>query len=180
VSAIDPAISSIVAAGVALLFAAAAAHKLADWPRFRAAVADYRIAPARLAPGLAVAVVVLEIAAVALLPAPSSRPAGALLAAALLGSYAVAIGVNLRRGRTSIDCGCFGPGVRNAIGPWMVMRNLVLAVLVLAAALPVTSRALTALDALTIGGAVICLAIFYAAQEVLRRVDPRRARSAGA
>jgi hypothetical protein len=70
--------------------------------------------------------------------------------------------------------------VRNAIGPWMVMRNLVLAVLVLAAALPVTSRALTALDALTIGGAVICLAIFYAAQEVLRRVDPRRARSAGA
>jgi hypothetical protein len=180
VIAIDPAVSSIVAIGVALLFAAAAAHKLLDWPRFQGALADYRIAPAWLAPGLAVAVVMLEIAAASLLPAPFSRPAGALLAAALLGSYAVAIGVNLRRGRTSIDCGCFGPGARNPIGPRMVVRNLVLAVLVLAAALPVTSRALTALDGLTIGGAVICFATLYATQEVLLRAGPRHARGAGA
>jgi hypothetical protein len=176
VSAIDPVLSAVAALGTALLFAAAVLHKLADWPRFRAALADYRIAPESLAPGLAVAVVALEIAAAALLPLPATRPAGALLAAALLGSYAVAIGVNLRRGRTSIDCGCFGPAARNPIGPWMVIRNLLLAVLVLAAALPVTSRSLTALDALTIGGAVTCLAILYAAQEVLQRVAPRPAR----
>jgi hypothetical protein len=180
VSGIDPAFSAVVALGMALLFAAAVLHKLADWPRFRTALANYRIAPEWLAPGLALAIVALEIAAAALLPVPSSRPAGALIAAGLLGSYAVAIGVNLRRGRTSIDCGCFGPAARNPIGYWMVIRNLLLAILVLAAALPVSSRSLTALDALTIGGAVTCLAILYAAHEALQRVAPRPARGAGA
>jgi hypothetical protein len=179
VSSIDPALSAVVALGVALLFATAALHKLADWSRFRAALAGYRIAPDWLVPGLAVAVVVIETVAAALLPLPASRPAGALLAAGLLASYAVAIGVNLRRGRTSIDCGCFGPGARNQIGPWMVIRNLLLAVVVLAAALPLTSRSLAPLDALTIGGAVTCLAILYAAQEVLQRLTPRTTRSAG-
>jgi Methylamine utilisation protein MauE len=179
VTSIDPAVSAVAALGTALLFAAAALHKLADWSRFGAALAGYRLAPEWLVPGLAVAVVALEIAAAALLPVLQSRPAGALLAAVLLASYAVVIGVNLRRGRTSIDCGCFGPGARNPIGPWMVVRNVLLAVLVLTAALPVSSRSLTALDALTIGGAVTCLAILYAAQEVLQRVAPRSARSAG-
>ena len=177
-TAIDPALSAIVALGAALLFAAAVLHKLADWPRFRTALVDYRIAPAWLAPGLAIAVVALEIAAVALLPLPATRPAGALIAASLLATYAAGMGVNLRRGRTSIDCGCFGPGARNPIGPRMVIRNLLLAVLVLGAALPVTTRSLTTLDALTIGGAVTCLAILYAAQEVLQRVAPRPARRA--
>lgn len=174
-SAIDPAFSAIVALSAALLFGAAALHKLADWPRFRAALAGYRIAPDRLLPGLAVAVVALELAAVALLPLPASRPAGALVAAGLLASYAIAISVNLRRGRTNIDCGCFGVGARNTISRWMLIRNLLLAVLVCAAALPVSDRALTALDSLTIGGAVICLAILYAAQEVLQRVGLRSA-----
>jgi len=128
-------------------------------------------------PLLAVVVVALEAAAAALLPVPASRPAGALLAAALLASYAVAIGANLRRGRTRIDCGCFGAGARASIGPWMMIRNLLLALLVLAAALPVTNRGLTGLDALTIVGAVTCLAILYAAQEVLQRVDAHPAGS---
>ena len=179
-SAIDPVFSAVVALGTALLFATAVLHKLGDWPRFRAALTDYRIAAEWFVPGLAVAVVALEVAAAALLAVPWSRPAGALIAAGLLGSYAFAIGVNLRRGRTSIDCGCFGPGARNPIGSWMVVRNLLLAILVLAAALPVTDRPLTALDGLTIGGAVTCLAILYAAHEALQRVELRAARSARA
>lgn len=178
-TAIDPAFSAVVALGIALLFGVAALHKLSDWPRFGAAIAGYRIAPERLVPGLAVAVVALEVAAATLLPLPASRPAGGLLAAGLLGGYALAIGVNLRRGRTNIDCGCFGPSARRPIGAWMVVRNLLLAVVALAAALPVTNRGLTALDVLTIGGAVTCLAILYAAQEVLQRVAPRPARSVG-
>jgi hypothetical protein len=177
-SAIDPVLSAVVASGLALLFATAALHKLADWPRFRAALEDYRIAPLWLAPGLAVAVVMLEIVVAALLPVPTWRPAAALLAAGLLASYAAGIGVNLRRGRTSIDCGCFGPAARNPIGSWMVIRNVLLAVLALAAALPVTTRPLTALDALTIGGAVGCLAILYAVHEALQRAALHPARGA--
>jgi hypothetical protein len=179
VSAIDPAFSAIVALATALLFGAAALHKLADWPRFRAALAGYQVAPGWLVPALAAALVALEIAAAALLPAPATRAAGSLLAAALFGSYAVAIAVNLRRGRTRIDCGCFGAGSRDSIGSWMVIRNLLLSLLVLVATLPVTNRSLTALDAMTIIGAVVCLAILYTAQEVLQRVALHPAGSTG-
>jgi hypothetical protein len=168
-SAIDPVLSVVAALGTALLFAAAAAHKLSDWPRFRAAVGNYRIAPQPLVPALAIAVVAIEITAAELLLLPASRPAGALLAAGLLAAYAAAIGVNLRRGRSSIDCGCMGAGSRRPIGPWIVTRNLIMAIFVLAAALPATSRPLVALDALTIGGALACLGILYAGQDALQR-----------
>ncbi len=169
-NALDPAVSSIIALGVALLFGAAALHKLADWPRFRAALTDYRIVPAWLAPAAAVALVALESATAAMLPFAATRRTGAFLAAALLASYALAIGTNLLRGRTSIDCGCLGAGRRSRIGGWMVIRNSGVAAAALAAALPTTGRSLTSLDVVTIAGAVLCLAALYAAQDSLQRI----------
>ena len=168
-NALDPAISTIIAAGVALLFVAAALHKLSDWARFRAALAGYRIVPAWLAPMAASGLVALEVAAAVLLVLSSSRRAGAFLAAALLTTYAVAIGINLLRGRTSIDCGCLGARGRSPIGRWMVLRNLALAAATLAAALPTTERSLTALDVVTIAGAIASFAALYAAHDSLQR-----------
>ena len=167
--ALDPAVSTIIALGVALLFGAAALHKLKDGSRFRTALAGYGLVPAALNPAAALGLVVLESLTAAMLPFAASRRVGALLAAGLLVSYALAIGVNLLRGRTSIDCGCLGAGQRNRIGGWMVIRNLGLAAAALAAMLPTTDRSLTSLDVVTIVGAVLALAALYAAQDSLQR-----------
>jgi hypothetical protein len=164
---LDPAISWILAASFALLFTAASAHKLADWRRFRATVASYRLLPAALAPAAAGVVIVLEAAVVVLLLTPLLRAAGAALAAALLIAYAAAMGMNLARGRTNLDCGCFGAGRRRHVRGWMVGRNLVLAVLASASMLPAGERALVPLDGLTIGGATLVLVLLYIAHGVL-------------
>jgi uncharacterized membrane protein YphA (DoxX/SURF4 family) len=169
VPALDPTLSLIITLGTALLFGAAAGHKLADWRRFRAALGNYRLLPEPLVPAVAVAVVALEIAACVLLLLPALREAGAVLAAALLALYAIAIGVNLARGRTSIDCGCLGVGRRAPISRWMVGRNLVLAAVVLLATLPRGARELAALDMVTIAGALLSLAALYSAQSALTR-----------
>ena len=167
--ALDPAVSAIVAFGVALLFGAAALHKLADWRRFGLALEGFRLAPAWLVPALAPLLVALECATAMLLPFSATRRTGALLAATLLACYALAIGINLLRGRTSIDCGCLGAGQRHRIGGWMVIRNLCLCAAALAAALPTTVRGLTSLDVVTIVSAVLALGALYAAQDVLQR-----------
>ena len=168
--ALDPVVSTIIALGVALLFGAAALHKLKDWSRFRTALAGYGLVPSSLNPAAALGFVALESLTAAMLPLSASRRIGALLAAALLVSYALAIFINLLRGRTSIDCGCLGAGQRNRIGGWMVIRNLGLAAATFAATLPTTSRSLTSLDVVTIVGAVLTLAALYAAQDSLQRI----------
>lgn len=158
---LDPAVSLVLAVALALLFASAVAHKLRDPTYFRAALENYRIVPERLVTPVAALVVVAELAIVATLPFPGLRPAGALLGTLVLAAYAAAIAVNLKRGRTRIDCGCFGAARRERIAPRMVLRNALLALAALAAALPVAPRALAALDFLTIGGAVAAAAILY-------------------
>jgi uncharacterized membrane protein YphA (DoxX/SURF4 family) len=177
VPALDPTLSLIVTLGAALLFGAAAVHKLADWRRFRAALGNYRLLPDPLVLAGAAAVVALEVAACVLLLLPSLRATGAVLAAALLALYAIAIGVNLARGRTSIDCGCLGVGHRAPITRWMAGRNLVLAAIVLLAAFPRDARELAALDIVTIACALLSLAALYSTQSVLTRTArtmPRR------
>jgi uncharacterized membrane protein YphA (DoxX/SURF4 family) len=177
VPALDPTLSLIVTLGAALLFGAAAVHKLTDWRRFRAALGNYRLLSDPLVPAGATAVVTLELATCALLLLPSLRPAGAVLAAALLALYATAIGVNLARGRTRIDCGCLGVGRRAPISRWMAGRNLVLAAIVLLAAFPRDARELAALDIVTIACALLSLAALYSTQSVLTRTArtmPRR------
>lgn len=160
---LDPALSLVLALALALLFATAAAHKLRDWSYFRASLENYRVLPSALVAPAGALAVGAEVVAVATLPFPGTRAVGALLGAGLLAAYALAIAVNLRRGRTRIDCGCFGAARRERIAPWMVLRNVVLALGALAAALPVASRPLAALDALTIAGALVAAAVLYLA-----------------
>jgi hypothetical protein len=160
---LDPALSLALALALALLFATAAAHKLRDWSYFSASLENYRVLPSALVAPAGAFAAGAEVLSAATLPFPATRAIGGLVGAALLSAYALAIAVNLRRGRTRIDCGCFGAAKRERIAPWMVLRNVVLALAALAAALPVTSRALGALDALTIAGTVGAVAILYLA-----------------
>src|SRR5262249_42373522 len=118
---------------LALLFARAALHKVADVPGFEGVLASYGLAPLGLvAPGARI-LPAAELLCVALLVVPATQSAGATLAVALLGLYAGAMAFNLAQGRTLLDCGCGGAPL--ALSWALVARNAAL----IAAALPVAA-----------------------------------------
>lgn len=174
---LDPAVAWILVLALALLFATAAAHKLGGRARFRSVLVNYRLLPRALAPAAAIAVIGAELAAAALLVASPLRAIGVGLAVALLVAYALALALNLARGRTWIDCGCLGFGRHDHIAWSMVARNLVFAGLALLALLPPAPRELVALDVLTIGASVLCAAILYG---TLTRLAATPSRTGGA
>lgn len=160
---IDPAVHALLRAGLALVLAGAAAHKLRDLHAFRVALGDYQLVPWAATGVLAPALVAAELAAAALLVSPLARPWGFAAAAALVATYSAAIAVNLVRGRRDIDCGCFGPALRVGLGGGLLARNAVLLAAAIAGFAPVAPRALGALDAATVAGALAFLAFAHAA-----------------
>jgi hypothetical protein len=170
----DPVIDATVRAALALLFLAAAAHKLRDPARFRATVADYRLLPGPLVPLGAAFLIVAEPAVVAALA--GSRSWGLTGAAALLALYAAAIEVSLARGRRHLDCGCAGPALRRPISGWLVVRNLALVTIALADLAPVQVRSLVWIDRLTVVAATAALAACWAATDRLLSLAPDLAR----
>src|SRR6202035_1483448 len=54
-------------------------------------------------------------------------------AAVLLGAFAVAMGINLLRGRRQIDCGCFQGALKQPLRWTLVGRNALLVLLLVAA-----------------------------------------------
>jgi hypothetical protein len=61
-------------------------------------------------------------------------PGSEFAASALLALFAVAMGINLLRGRTHIDCGCFDSTLKQPLRWSLVLRNAVLVLLLLVAA----------------------------------------------
>jgi Methylamine utilisation protein MauE len=170
----DPALDLTFRAGLALLFASAALHKLRDPRGFMATLADYRLLPARLAAAAGLALMGTELAVVAALVI--ARRAGLAGTAALLLLYAGAMAINLARGRRHIDCGCTGPAARRAISGRLVTRNVALAGLALAALAPVAQRGLLWIDGVTIAAATVALAACWAAMDRLLALEPGLAR----
>lgn len=159
---LDTAASWFLGLGLALLFGVAAGHKLADRARFLAVLGNYDLVPAGLVPLAGMAVVAAEAAAALLLTLPPVRAHGACVAVALLAAYALALAINLLRGRTRIDCGCLGFGRHDRIAWTMVARNLALIALALALLLPASPRRLVALDVLTISASLVAVALLVA------------------
>jgi Methylamine utilisation protein MauE len=164
---LDPVLGYWITAGLALLFASAAAHKLRAVARFTEVFAALRILPAVLARRVAWLIPCLELCIAAALLWGRTRQPAALAAAAVLTAYALALGLNLRRGRLDLDCGCGMARDRRAIAAWMVWRNLVLAGAAIVAALPWSRRAFDPADALTLAGAIVAGALLYAAVDRL-------------
>ncbi|MEM9176693.1 MAG: MauE/DoxX family redox-associated membrane protein [Myxococcota bacterium] len=158
---LDPVFPLLARGVLVLLFVGAVRHKLADPLRFEGIVANYRLAPARASAVLARGLVALEIALVAGLVAPWTAPAAAIAAALVLSAYGLAIGVNLARGRGEIECGCGGPGER--LRPRLLLRNALLVGVCLFAAAPAASRALGALDLVTVAAGLGALALLGSA-----------------
>lgn len=171
---IDPAIGTLLCGAFALLFASAALHKARDFAVFAQLLHAYRVLPAGVP--LAAAVPALELAAGVGLLLPPARSAAALGGAALLVLYALAIALNLQRGRRDLACGCGGANERRPIAAWMVWRNLLLAAVLAGLALPWATRALQAVDVLTVAAGITVAALLYMSTDrLLGRVAPRTA-----
>jgi hypothetical protein len=162
----DPALQLALHAAAALLFVAAAAHKLRDLPGFRGALAGYRLLPEPLVPAAAAGLVTAELAVALGCLVPGAGGAAALAGCGLLALYSAAAAVNLVRGRRSIDCGCGGPAGRRPLSGGLLGRNAALVALLLVCALPAGGRPLVWLDALTIVSLLALLALLYAALDV--------------
>jgi len=172
---IDPLLIRIIALGFALLFLLAAAHKLGDRSRFRASLAAYQILPPSLIGVVTHSIPVIELfvglgwLAIGLLAA--ELPLVALVSAALLASYTLAMAINLARGRSYIDCGCSFSRVNSTasanasqrISVGLLFRNTILVALALFSTLPASARELQLIDLFALCLATMSLVFIYGA-----------------
>lgn len=156
---VDP---SIVLAGRllgVLVFAAAAAGKIKHRHELAGVMANYRLLPERLAAPAAWTIVGLECLTALSLVSGLRLAAGAALAIVLLVGFALAMAINLARGRREIDCGCFQSGLRQKLSGALVARNLLLAIFLtpLLAGAPASATVLQWIDGLGAGLAAYAL-----------------------
>lgn len=147
---IDPVFYWIISIILAMLWCRAAINKLQASQEFAQLFAAYHLFPQSLAPSMAMILPCVELLVAVLLLLPARQIEGALASAALLSIYAMAMVLNLLRGRNHIDCGCHF-GSSQSISWLLVTRNMVLACLSLILLLPLVTRLLSGGDILLIG-----------------------------
>lgn len=149
------------------IFLQAGVQKLRHRVELGGVVANYRILPARWVPPFSLVLPWAELAlAIALWFGPAA--AGAVCAGVLLIVFCVAVAINLARGRTHIDCGCFQSSLRQTLNPRILMRNATL--LMIAASVAVIGNTtatplLVKVVAGSFGG--MCFALYLAMNELL-------------
>ncbi len=174
-TAIDPALYLLTALALAAIFGASAAMKFADVAMFESSLTNYRLVPRALEPLVAYLIPLAEGACAAGLLFVPTRASAALALIILLASFTAAIAINLLRGRTNIDCGCFGPMLRQPLSAWLLMRNLALMALAAGLMLPAGARSLVPLDYATVAfGAATLIALYAAANVALSNAPMTR------
>jgi hypothetical protein len=159
---IDPAIHGLCAFSLAVMFGVSGVMKLRDLEMFEGSLANYQLSPRWMEKPLTYSLPIIECVAAAGLLAASTRAIAASMLLALLSIFTGAIAINLARGRTNIDCGCFGPALRQELSGWLLMRNLFLMILAAVVILPENGRALESIDAVTIVVGAMTLVVLYA------------------
>jgi Methylamine utilisation protein MauE len=168
--AADPIAVGAIVGALALVMFAAAWHKFSEPDSFGAALAGYRILPQwAVAPAARVLPVVEAGFGVAVL-IPITRPFALPALAVLVVVYALAIAVNLARGRRNIDCGC--GGATHPVSWGLVVRNLVLAAAAMLASRPMLDRAVDWFDLTTLVlGVLAFYGLYLMADELLRQAS---------
>jgi uncharacterized membrane protein YphA (DoxX/SURF4 family) len=119
-------VATAVQVGIGFIFVAAGSGKLTRWHEFKGTLDAYRLLPASVVRPAAAFIVVAElVGGLALVSGWQAEPC-ALLASVMLACFAAGMAINLARGRSFIDCGCF-QGARQPIEWRLVVRNVVLA-----------------------------------------------------
>lgn len=170
---ISPVLAVIFSLVLAVILFAGASHKWRAPHRFARQIDDYALLPGPAVAFAARVVPVLEVLIGLALLVPGLRAWGAAGAALLLALYTGAIGINLFRGRRDIDCGCSGPGLERPLSPALLVRNGVLIVMAVIAALPAGAVALHGFGLFLIGASVAAILILYTAIEGLLTNQPR-------
>ena len=152
---VDPVAASAVAGCAALILFSAAWHKFSEPDVFAGALDAYRLLPSAGVMFVAKVLPFIEAAIGIIVLVPATRPMGLVLFAILIAIYAVAIAINLVRGRHQIDCGCGGDVHLLSWG--LVARNAVLVCIALAVSGPSVSRPYEWLDAVTLVIGVLAL-----------------------
>ncbi len=148
---------------IALTYLTASFGKMRHWAVFQGVVANYRLLPDALVAPFAYLLPPFEMLLGAALLFGLLSPWTELAAAALLLVFAAAIGLNLKRGRRHIDCGCFQSALKQSLSWTLVVRNVVLALLLGIALL--TSRGAADL-ALTMNGLLAGCVLFVILQSL--------------
>ena len=140
----DPLIYLIICCGFAGLFLSTALKKALSYRVFQATVESYQILPNKLLNTASILILVLEFTLSGMWIIANFRPMAAIGSSILLTVYAFAIGINLKRSRSHISCGC---GWNEQPLSWsLVIRNFIYILLVLATLAPTVARGLNWLD----------------------------------
>lgn len=150
---------------ILLIFARALFSKARYPQEFVGVVSGYRLLPEPLVEAGAWMVIGLEAIVVLSFLTGYEVARIACLAAALLCLFALAMAINVARGRTEIDCGCFRDTLRQHISYAVVLRNLFLAAVALlpAWAAPTSCSAVQLINGLC-GGITFFLILLFSEQ----------------
>lgn len=163
----DPVLTYILVLGFAVLFGSAGVMKFRHQAAFRDVLMGYRLLPASILFVTSLFVPLLEIGiACGLLVAPL-RSQSALAGAVVLLVYAGAIGLNVKRGNVSLDCGCHMGSGAQQVSWGLVWRNLCLAALSSILILPIAIRPLGWQDFIFVGLGVLMVIVLYGTTENL-------------
>jgi hypothetical protein len=157
------------------LFILAIHGKLRNWVPFVGIVANYRLLPQGAERAAAVLVIAAEAMVAASLATGLWRAFGGMLGILLLLGFAIAMAIAMARGDRTIDCGCFQLSLRQTLGPILIVRNLVLAGLLLptlAASVP-PGGAIELLDGAAAGVALLLLNGAIATMIAIRDANAR-------
>lgn len=161
--------------GLAALFMAAATAKLQRFARFVRTVGMYRLVPDHAVRAVAYGVIGLELALALMLLAGVEVRAALYASAATLFGFAVAIAVNLIRGR-SFDCGCAVLEPTSAISWTHVIANASGASISVAGSLLEPAVAAPIVPALTLVAAGFAAPALIVAERRVSKVTPYRLR----
>jgi hypothetical protein len=166
-----------IAGALALVLLSGAVGKILARHDFALAVEAYELLPERLVAPFVLLYPLAELLAGLLLLPPVSRPFGAALGAAVVVAATLGVAVNLLRGRLVLDCGCGGLSGRQPISWWLVARNAVLTVALLAL-LP-AAGGLVPIDLGSAVAGTLAAALLYGAADQLlaNRLRMRKAES---
>lgn len=119
-------VATAVQVGIGMLFIVAGAGKATRWHEFKGTLDAYRLIPVSLVRPAAAGIVIAELVSGLALVSGLRAKGFAVLASVMLVCFAAGMAINLARGRSYIDCGCFR-GARQPIEWRLVVRNVVLA-----------------------------------------------------
>ncbi len=161
---VDPVIVLIAQLAIGWLFLFGALHKVRDIGQFKRVLMAYRLLPeAVISPAawmVATAEVLLGFAALA------QVPVAFVAGGAVLCVYALAMLVNLLRGRRFIDCGCGGDSQPITWG--LIARNSILVAVCGLALVEPAARSFGWIDLGSVGfGVIVCGLIYGAVNQVL-------------